>query len=123
MQCPRCVVRLVQARQAGIPVDRCPRCGGTWLDRGELARISARQWQLRHEWIPEGERSRPLSDGGGRCAPPAADPDGPRLRVDENGRNQDVYPRADNDADTTVVLRAWRLWSDRTLIIHQTEGI
>jgi len=59
MQCPRCVVRLVQARQAGIPVDRCPRCGGTWLDRGELARISARQWQLRHEWIPEGERSRP----------------------------------------------------------------
>lgn len=42
--CPRCGVEL---RQAPFPdgqfhVDRCPRCGGVFLDRGELAEIASR---------------------------------------------------------------------------------
>jgi Zn-finger nucleic acid-binding protein len=42
--CPRCGVALQQALSpdGAFHVDRCPRCGGLFLDRGELAAIAAR---------------------------------------------------------------------------------
>lgn len=36
MQCPRCDGQSLSAQTlSGIEVDRCPRCNGVWLDRGE----------------------------------------------------------------------------------------
>lgn len=41
MKCPLCVdVELTANHQAGIEIDVCPRCGGIWLDRGELQRLA-----------------------------------------------------------------------------------
>jgi Zn-finger nucleic acid-binding protein len=59
MRCPRCSAPLTQVRRAGIAIDICPGCRGVWLDRGELARIATRLWQLQHEWIPNDEISEP----------------------------------------------------------------
>jgi Zn-finger nucleic acid-binding protein len=50
MQCPRCRGLLAEMRRAGILVDACPGCGGVWLDRGELARIAGRLWELENDW-------------------------------------------------------------------------
>lgn len=42
--CPRCAIELRQTPFPDGPfhVDRCPRCGGVFLDRGELAEIASR---------------------------------------------------------------------------------
>lgn len=39
MQCPICSVELVMSERQGVEIDYCPRCGGVWLDRGELDKI------------------------------------------------------------------------------------
>jgi len=36
MQCPRCNNHLVILEYNGVEVDHCYRCGGTWLDTGEI---------------------------------------------------------------------------------------
>jgi uncharacterized protein len=36
MRCPRCGAQLEEREHAGIKIDVCPECGGTWLDKGEL---------------------------------------------------------------------------------------
>lgn len=43
--CPRCGVTLRQALSpdGAFHVERCPRCGGLFLDRGELAAIAAKR--------------------------------------------------------------------------------
>ncbi|MEZ4367846.1 MAG: zf-TFIIB domain-containing protein [Kofleriaceae bacterium] len=42
MNCPRCnAATLVQLDRAGIEIDRCVRCRGIWLDRGELDKLIA----------------------------------------------------------------------------------
>ena len=41
MICPRCDVDLKAERMDGVEVDRCPTCWGTWLDKGEFARLLA----------------------------------------------------------------------------------
>ncbi len=42
MECPRCVTStLVELDRAGILIDRCTRCRGVWLDRGELDKLIA----------------------------------------------------------------------------------
>jgi Zn-finger nucleic acid-binding protein len=41
MICPRCAEDLRPETQAGVPVDRCPSCWGTWLDKGEFSRLLA----------------------------------------------------------------------------------
>ena len=40
--CPRCGVALEQQDHHGVSVDACTRCGGVWLDRGELEQIEQR---------------------------------------------------------------------------------
>lgn len=43
MQCPRCsVASLHEIDKDGITLDRCDRCRGIWLDRGELEKLLAR---------------------------------------------------------------------------------
>ncbi len=39
MICPRCSVDLKAEKADGVPVDRCPGCWGTWLDKGEFAQL------------------------------------------------------------------------------------
>ena len=39
MICPRCNVDLKTEKVDGVPVDRCPTCWGTWLDKGEFAQL------------------------------------------------------------------------------------
>lgn len=40
--CPECRQPLVALELDGIEIDRCLRCGGTWLDFGELEELAAR---------------------------------------------------------------------------------
>ena len=39
MNCPRCNCELAVENYQGIEVDRCPNCGGMWLDYGELDQL------------------------------------------------------------------------------------
>ncbi len=41
-RCPRCAKPLAETDLAGVPVDTCAACGGTWLDRGELESVLSR---------------------------------------------------------------------------------
>lgn len=36
IECPKCHIRMERLDTAGVEVDRCLRCGGIWLDQGEL---------------------------------------------------------------------------------------
>jgi len=39
--CPRCQKPLVAVARDGVMLDQCQRCGGFWLDRGELEQLGA----------------------------------------------------------------------------------
>lgn len=41
MNCPRCNSTLAELDRDGITIDRCERCRGIWLDRGELEKLLA----------------------------------------------------------------------------------
>ena len=42
MQCPRCEsASLAELDRDGVTIDRCERCRGIWLDRGELEKLLA----------------------------------------------------------------------------------
>ncbi len=41
MVCPRCQSSLAELDRDGITIDRCDRCRGVWLDRGELEKLLA----------------------------------------------------------------------------------
>ena len=44
MTCPRCEQdTLVELDRHGITIDRCEKCRGIWLDRGELEKLVARE--------------------------------------------------------------------------------
>ena len=43
MNCPRCHTTLAELDRDGITLDRCGRCRGIWLDRGELEKLLARR--------------------------------------------------------------------------------
>lgn len=41
-RCPRCeAASLVEVVRRDVAIDRCRRCGGVWLDPGELERLVA----------------------------------------------------------------------------------
>lgn len=43
MHCPRCQNELLdEIDRNGVTVDRCAKCRGIWLDRGELEKLVAR---------------------------------------------------------------------------------
>ncbi len=73
--CPRCGIALRQALapEGGFHVDRCPRCGGIFLDRGELTAIAGKHLvdELERVFAP-------------RPAPPAAPvPERTGLRLED----------------------------------------
>jgi Zn-finger nucleic acid-binding protein len=41
VNCPRCNTTLAELDRDGITIDRCDRCRGIWLDRGELEKLLA----------------------------------------------------------------------------------
>lgn len=42
MNCPRCRNDLTEVTKHGVAIDICSSCGGMWLDKGELAKITAK---------------------------------------------------------------------------------
>jgi uncharacterized protein len=41
--CPKCDGSLVEVAHDGVMVDRCDKCDGVWLDKGELERLTERE--------------------------------------------------------------------------------
>lgn len=39
IRCPRDGGRMEQERIGSVRIDRCPQCGGIWLDKGELEQV------------------------------------------------------------------------------------
>lgn len=40
MRCPSCDTPLTAREFHGVTIDVCPKCGGAWLDRGELEMLA-----------------------------------------------------------------------------------
>src|SRR5690349_11236214 len=40
MKCPRCDGRLKEMKVEEVMIDRCEKCGGVWLDSGELEQLT-----------------------------------------------------------------------------------
>lgn len=91
MICPRCeTASLIELDRQGLTIDRCDRCRGVWLDRGELEKLMARERAGVPEHAPAPEYDpRPRIDGEAPRAyrrPDSDDGEGPRR-----------YRRADSD--------------------------
>jgi uncharacterized protein len=43
MKCPRCVGTLKESKFEEILIDTCDKCGGVWLDSGELEQLTAKE--------------------------------------------------------------------------------
>ncbi|MER3603577.1 MAG: hypothetical protein C4298_07390 [Thermus sp.] len=39
LTCPICQEPMGEVVRQGVGIDLCPRCGGVWLDRGELEKL------------------------------------------------------------------------------------
>ncbi len=39
MKCPRCNIGMEKKTKQGITIDKCKKCGGLWLDKGEIERL------------------------------------------------------------------------------------
>ena len=59
--CVKCTSILDRATFQGLEVDLCPKCGGLWLDRGEITRAAR---------LPEKELARLRNLLTGRSGPP-----------------------------------------------------
>ena len=42
MQCPRCDGTLKESKIEEVSIDTCDKCGGVWLDSGELEQLTRR---------------------------------------------------------------------------------
>ncbi len=40
MQCPRCDGKLQESKVDNVSIDTCEKCGGVWLDSGELEQLT-----------------------------------------------------------------------------------
>lgn len=43
MQCPRCDGTLKETKVDDVSIDTCDKCGGVWLDSGELEQLTKRE--------------------------------------------------------------------------------
>src|SRR5215207_18496 len=43
MQCPRCDGQLKESAVEGVTIDTCEKCGGVWLDSGELEQLTRKE--------------------------------------------------------------------------------
>ena len=65
LQCPRCDGALQPAMVDDVQIDRCDKCGGVWLDAGELERLTRREpsgwlsrlWRGNHELEDKGQKT------------------------------------------------------------------
>ena len=39
LNCPRDQTQMIKITSQGVTIDKCPKCGGIWLDKGEMRRI------------------------------------------------------------------------------------
>jgi ribosomal protein L37AE/L43A len=56
MQCPRCDGSLKESKFEQVTIDTCDKCGGVWLDSGELEQVTSKEtggWFSRY-WGSEG---------------------------------------------------------------------
>lgn len=56
MQCPRCDGNLTESKFEEVLIDTCEKCGGVWLDSGELEQLTRKEtggWFSRY-WFSEG---------------------------------------------------------------------
>lgn len=56
MQCPRCDGSLKENKFEEVLIDICEKCGGVWLDSGELEQLTRKEsggWFSRY-WFSEG---------------------------------------------------------------------
>ena len=56
MQCPRCDGNLKESKFEEVLIDTCEKCGGVWLDSGELEQLTRKEtggWFSRY-WFSEG---------------------------------------------------------------------
>ena len=56
MQCPRCDGNLKESKFEEVLIDTCDKCGGVWLDSGELEQLTKKDtsgWLSRY-WFSEG---------------------------------------------------------------------
>jgi Zn-finger nucleic acid-binding protein len=51
MDCPNCHVGLEGVDVAGVHIDRCPNCQGTWFDKNELRVLRDRERNGDYHWI------------------------------------------------------------------------
>lgn len=58
MKCPKCLdselKRFIYAATSGIALDKCPTCGGVWLDKNELEMVQV----LVEEWMGKVQRDK-----------------------------------------------------------------
>lgn len=43
MECPRCDGKLNESKFEEVLIDTCDKCGGVWLDSGELQQLTSRE--------------------------------------------------------------------------------
>jgi uncharacterized protein len=43
MRCPRCDGNLAESKFEEVLIDTCDKCGGVWLDSGELEQVTRRE--------------------------------------------------------------------------------
>ena len=43
MKCPRCDGTLKESKFAEVTIDSCEKCGGVWLDSGELEKLTKQE--------------------------------------------------------------------------------
>jgi uncharacterized protein len=43
MNCPRCDGKLEETKVDDVSIDTCDKCGGVWLDSGELEQLTKRE--------------------------------------------------------------------------------
>jgi Zn-finger nucleic acid-binding protein len=39
LNCPRCDLEMIKKKRMGVTIDKCGKCGGIWLDNGEIEKI------------------------------------------------------------------------------------
>jgi Zn-finger nucleic acid-binding protein len=60
MNCPKCEIRLDQIYLRDVPIEKCSKCEGIWLDKGELELIAE------HERAEEGWLSKIMRQMGSK---------------------------------------------------------
>lgn len=46
MKCPKCGSGLEEIKHSDVMIDQCTECGGIWLDKGELERLTQGKGEL-----------------------------------------------------------------------------